>query len=904
MGKICCKHVCFLLAIVLSVNSFSGKSAKREETQAPLTPSMEAGQQLISEGKYQEAVQCFSSLLERFIEEGNRKKQMTCLSQLGLLYWNSGSLKESHEYYSEALLLAKAQSLWEDQKRFQSILEIFEFYWQGKDYRSIHEYSKSVQAFQNAIHTARHIHSPAHELKCLRQMAVTYYEMSDLRNVYLLSTQGLKLARALNNKREIVSALTNRGVYYSSIGNFSQALAHYFESLKIARDLNIQWEISTCLNNIAIDYKNIGSFQKALQLLSEALLIDRQMGDNDSVAAELNNVGTVFLSLAVLSGDRIEYYRALENFREALALCESMGGIKRTLQILNNIGYAYLELKEYQKTLLYLKEGLKRNERIHDLESQGMLLVNVGRVYFDLNDHVKAEEWLHKALQNAQEIEAGHILWEAYFFLGQNHEQKGEYSKAIDCYNRSIEVIENVREAIDLDINKAGYARDKVIVYEKLLNLLYFKYYLKSGLDGVGKEIFHVVERAKARTLLELLSSAQRGATGKPTNRASSDSLGPVPVDVIQQQLLDHNSAIAEYFLGDQVSFMLLISKNEFKVLTLPPRKEIRDSLKAYLKILSDPSKKRFQGTMASKRIYFELLSPAQGFLPESITHLIIIPDGILYYLPFETLKNEKGYLVSQYSISYMPSASSLFYLHEQKRSSVPRKDLLAFGNSDYEAQYSLSSTHSPFSKRVLKDIYQDKGFRFSPLPNSSAEVKAVSRFFPQTACDTFIDRQANEKTLKSTALEDYRIIHFACHSFLDEQDPLNSALVLSPSNGVEEDGFLQVHEIYDLRMRADLVVLSSCQTGKGKLEKGEGLLGLPKIFFYAGARSTLSTLWEIEDKAALKFMERFYSYLSLGKAKAQALQLAKLQMMRTRYSHPYYWAAFVLNGEHSSPVQ
>jgi CHAT domain-containing protein len=165
------------------------------------------------------------------------------------------------------------------------------------------------------------------------------------------------------------------------------------------------------------------------------------------------------------------------------------------------------------------------------------------------------------------------------------------------------------------------------------------------------------------------------------------------------------------------------------------------------------------------------------------------------------------------------------------------------------------------------------------------------------------LNHRASEKIVKNLPLDDYQILHFACHAILDERLPFRSALVLSKEDSFEEDGFLQVSEIYNLRMSSNLVILSACQTGRGRLEKGEGVLGLPRIFFYSGAKSVVSTLWRIDDKSTSIFMNYFYGFLAQGNNKAHSLQMAKLKMLKSKYTHPFYWAAFVLNGDYASRV-
>ncbi|MBE0461534.1 MAG: CHAT domain-containing protein [Candidatus Aminicenantes bacterium] len=380
-----------------------------------------------------------------------------------------------------------------------------------------------------------------------------------------------------------------------------------------------------------------------------------------------------------------------------------------------------------------------------------------------------------------------------------------------------------------------------------------------------------------------------------------------IRVEEVQQKLLDEKTALIEYFLGDEQSFMILITKENFSLFLLPSIEEIRESIKPYLKILSDPPAGRFKGKLAAHRVYKELVYPAERLLSEEIENLIIIPDGILYYLPFETLirlmpveSDEAGFLVSRYRVSYAPSCSSLLLLSEKTVEKEHPKSFLAFGNPAYTSKRS-NKVGSKTSADILRELYESEGFDFLPLPYSEKEVKKISRFFPNTKKSIYLKEKAQEESLKRTSLKDYQVIHFACHGFLDEKAPFRSALVLSLTKGQDEDGFLQVREIYNLRLAADLIVLSACQTGRGTLEKGEGVLGLPRVFFFAGAKSVVSTLWRIGDKPTAQFMQYFYKMLSQGMGKAQSLRLAKMKMLESKYSHPYYWAAFVLNGEPNS---
>ncbi len=324
--------------------------------------------------------------------------------------------------------------------------------------------------------------------------------------------------------------------------------------------------------------------------------------------------------------------------------------------------------------------------------------------------------------------------------------------------------------------------------------------------------------------------------------------------------------------------------------------------------MLSNPPKVEFNGILAAKRIYNELIFPAERKIENVISNLIITPDGILYYLPFETLvrsdndrPKEECYLIKNYRISYAPSSSILLFLSRIQSENNNPKGLLAFGNPFFSL--SAPKKQKKQNIKVLKEGYMNTDFTFSLLPYSGREIIKISKYFPREKRDIFINKNAKEEVIKEVSLCNYKIIHFACHALVDEKFPFRSGLILSFDDDSKEDGFLQVREICSLKLNTDLVVLSACQTGKGKLENGEGILGFPRIFFYAGAKSILFSLWRINDKSTAFFMNYFYYYLSQENEKAQALRLAKLKMIESKFCHPFYWAAFVLNGDCNSTI-
>ncbi len=510
-----------------------------------------------------------------------------------------------------------------------------------------------------------------------------------------------------------------------------------------------------------------------------------------------------------------------------------------------------------------------------------------------------------------------------------------------------------------------GFGKNKFRVYESAIDLL-SRLGEEDVSPGKGEEIFRLVEKAKARSFLETLGEPRDELRRhlEPSRRKKEDEISsrisavvrevsqgdlpkgrlaelqrtlrqfedeyltfisrmnaretkvtnftsPLPIRVkqVQERLLDEKTAILEYFLGENSSLLFSITKYEFMIFSLPPRAEIQNSIGAYTKLLSDPPQGKWKGAPAAERLSRDLLFAALKKLPKPIDRLIIVPDGILFRLPFETLPllrdqtSSEDLLISKYTVSYGSSCSSLLILKEAHNKYQYRRGLLAFGNPTDASVVSSARKNKISLANIMKETYQDQGFDFSPLAQSDQEIKDVSRYFSKNNRAVYLGKEADEETIKRISLEDYQVIHFACHGFLDEKIPFRSALVLSTHERSGEDGFLQVREIANLRLAAELVVLSACQTSRGYDERGEGILGLTRSFFFSGARSVVSTLWEIGDKAAARLMGDFYYHLSQRNDKAQALRLAKLSMLKSKYSHPFYWAAFVLHGEPRSTL-
>ncbi len=928
----------------------------------------DSGENFLSRGDYHQSVQEFRKSLSLAEEYDFREGIVLCSTRLGLLYWNIGELKESAQFYGKALSLAERNGFESFAEESQKLLDIYTLYLEGKEFRASGDYQEAIRRFQSAVDLSKEIGSEAHQLKCLRQMSICYLDTSANQKYFSLNEEAFELALRLNHKKEKIRCLNNIGIYQKKVGNFAKALNCYQEALVETNIIRDSEEKSAILNNIGNIYKNMGNYSRSLQYLAKALEIDRQLNTGINVAIDLINIGEIYRERGLHNNNLEDLEEALVRFNECLRFIDEQRKKVNDLNFvkmirnrtLNNIGTTYLNLKKYDYALNFFKNGYLEASKTKDFEALGMISCNIGLVHFIYGEYEKASKFFNEAINLGKKVKASNILWEAYFGLGNCYGKSDKLQKAVNCYQTSIKEIDNIRSRIFIDSFKAGFVRNKLYVYETLIECLYNSANNKLSKHRIEK-IFNIMEKAKARAFLESigesqlnikeklspemrirekelsdkissilhflsdsnLQATQREKKFEEYNQAENEymlfiskirteipevanmiSPEPCRLDLVQKKLLDNRTAILEYFLGEHKSYLFFVSKNCSYIFLLPSGKDIQKSIRGYLKEISDPPQGKYRGYLAGKRLYREFFSPISRILPDSIDHLIIVPDGSLYYLPFESLiidspnksVNDR-YLIEKYRISYAPSSSSLLFLKENRKNKKFPRILLAMGNPNYN-QVPKSKIENKFLSTIMKELYENQGFEFSPLPHSEKEIKEISKYFPKEKQNIFLDDQATEEVIKKTSLENYQIIHFACHSLLDERFPFRSALVLAADKNYEEDGFLLVREIYNLRLAAEMIVLSACQTGRGRLEDIEGVLGLPRIFFYCGARSVVSSLWNVNDKSSTKFMSYFYEFLSQGMSKSQALRMAKMEMLKSRYSHPFYWASFILYGD------
>jgi CHAT domain-containing protein/Tfp pilus assembly protein PilF len=914
---------------------------------------------LRSQGEYEKAVVSLREALSISEQFDLQHHHRLGLVRMGLLLWDLARIPESWRCFSEAMTAFEHAGDLQGAHFCRDCAELIRLYERGKKDRETKLYYVSLQRFDKAIALGRATGIPDFELKCLRQKCLTFWEMDRTDSFKEMSEQGLLISMAIHHEVERGRCLNNIGIAYHKQNEFSLAVEYLENALSCIRKTGDTPTEAECLSNLGILYRDLGNSQRALHYLEGALAIDQEIGDRTSVSADLGNIGTVLLREGVETRNEQSLFRGLEAFRKSLNL--SVSGLADTysgLTALNNIGIILNELGEHRESRAYFEKALKAASGEAFALERGHLLSNIAASFLYENRIDEARRYYEMSYELGVVKTLENVVIESSFGLGKCYELDRSYSAALEFYLHSLSALENVRGRVSSEILTIGFERNKLGVYQSIIDILTLEYEDRPSQELLGR-IFDIVERAKARAFLENIRYANMDkAVGEsPLIRERQQALsknirelnerlsrpdlheeekadidaeleheedefvrlsfeakadrqgvrnraleGVCSIEDIQRQVLDDETILLEYDLGEKRSSLLLVTTASAELFTIPGRAELERSLRAFLKLTAERSIDSKDCYRASERIAQEILPFTARDDFRGAKKLIVIPDEILHYLPFETLRvvSPAGsrFLIEKLALSYCPSASSLWALKNIRNIRPRGKDLLAVGEPLYTKRSGRPAETALKEKAAGHPFYGDKDIDFPSLPFSREEVREIAKMFPEEKVKVLVGQAASEDAVKALPLEEFRIIHLACHGLLDESHPFRSALVLSLMGERENDGFLQMREIYGLTTRADLVVLSACQTARGLLEHAEGPMGLARPFFFTGARSVVASLWTVNDKAAVLFMREFYRQFLTGKTAGDALRLAKIKFLKSARDQPFYWASFVLIGD------
>lgn len=947
-GRVFCLSLVITLVILYQLSGTVKAEANKESQNSQFDFNLS----LRKEGKFEEAIRGNHKNLDASETKRNPSLEMRSLEQLGFLYLNIGDIPKSINYFEKLKHVAKSSNDSKLLETAKTALDIFDFYNKGKRHRSEGEHGRAIEAFESAISLSKSIGSLEHELKCSRQLSLVYYDLGSFKEFFNLNDRVLTISRAIRHESEEARALNNIGLYYWKVFNYDRALKSFENALKIIIKKDTKADQSDILHNIGLIYSEVGEYRSAIHFLSEALKINNELFSTSSAVKDLIAIGITYRRMAI-SQNREDYFsKALDIYFQTIDALASLNDERTRVMALNSIGNIYSDLGRYPEALRYFQDSLAIAEAIADEEAVGMILNNIGIVYSSLGQYAVSTDYFQRAIDRGLQIGGGNILWEAYLEIANVYRKRGETGNAILNYKNSISIIEDIRSQIKLEELRASYlGTDKRLeAYHNLIDLLAERSRASNDAQALA-ETFEFLERGRARAFLDSLEvskiSVSRGVdpqllnrerelmsdvstlytrlltaglttdeksglssqirelenrieTLKTEIRAASPAYAGLKYPQIltlteAKRLIDRRTICLSYSLGTDRSWGFALSRDGLAVFPLPSRLEIQRIVSDYLKIITD---KDARGIEAGHELYRMLVAPGIAGLPYRI---IVIPEDILFLLPFETLVTDvKGprWLIEKTRISYVPSLSSLrgIKLAKEVREGRRSKDLLAFG--DPELSLGESAQQSSAATEALTEIFPSLPFQVEALRFSRPEVEGIAASFNPRKTTLLFGRDATEDALKALPLNDYKVVHFATHSLIDDSNPARSSILLALDPDPAEDGLFQMREVFDLNLRADLVTLSGCRTGLGPFIRGEGIDSLSRAFFYAGASSVLMSLWAVDDEASAHLMTRIYAQLRSGRPLEEALRNAQLEMINSEQAaHPYYWGGFVATG-------
>jgi CHAT domain-containing protein/Flp pilus assembly protein TadD len=916
---------------------------------------------------------------------------------MGVVYRLLGETQKALEKYNEALPLRRAIG---DRRGEASVLNDM-----GVVYRLLGETQKALEKYNEVLPIRRAIGDRGGEATVLNNMGVVYESLGETQRALEKYNEALPIRRAVSDRQGEAFTLGSIGRIYRSLGETQKALEKYNEALLILRAIGDRQGEATTLNNIGVVYDSlVGETQKALEKYNEALPILRAIGNRQGEATTLNNIGMVYQSLR-------ETQRALDKFNEALLIRRAIGDRQGEAATLNGIGMVYQSLRETQKALEKHNEALSISQAIGPRSMEGLTLHNIGTAYNSLGEAQKALDKFNEALSIRRAIGARSEEAQTLRSIAQVAQKRGNLAQARQSLEQAISIIESMRANISSQELRTSFFASRQEFYQSYIDVLMWmqRQNPAATFDALALE---VSERARARSLLELLTesradirqgvdasllererslqqllnakaAAQFALLNRKHTPAQAETFAkeiaslateyeelraqirvrspryaaltqpqPLSLAEIQQQVLDPDTLLLEYSLGEDASYLFVVSQTSITWRRLPKRAEIDAVARRVRELLTAPQRQpgdteaKYQARVKEARASYwpqaaelsrMLLGPVASQLGRQ--RLLIVADGALQYIPFAALPapspgNDGGRnsgaepqpLFVEHEIVSLPSASTLATLRRETAGRKPAEKSLVvladpvFTDDDTRVRRGVGKAGAKEKTRPADSGETDVAFQqitisaretgligaeggFGRLLSTRREAAGILALVPQRERMQALDFDASRTTALRPELGEYRIVHFATHGMLNNIHPELSGLVLSlvDEAGQQQDGFLRLQDIYNLKLSADLVVLSACQTGLGKEIKGEGLVGLTRGFMYAGAPRIVASLWKVDDRATSELMKRFYQGL-LGPERlrpAGALRQAQLFMWKQKqWRAPFYWAAFVLQGE------
>ncbi|GAX61320.1 hypothetical protein SCALIN_C22_0029 [Candidatus Scalindua japonica] len=977
----------FILILIL----FTGSSLYAQEERTIDTNRYKA-QKLENSGEYLMAAEVYekSVQIEKSSSAPIKLHLVTDLNQAAYYYSLAGQYKMATEKIEEALKIA------ENLEREDVVAECYNRF--GYFYNYLTKYDVALKYYQKALDIYTRLGLEGKAADNLNYIGDTYNFLGQHDTALENIKRAIEIDKKLGREEKVATGLDNIGRVYEAIGKFDNAIKYYEEALSIDRKLGLEEGIANALSNMGNAYnswgqhdtsikcfedsldisrklfkqdsiafrctlnklsevcKSEGQYEKAVKYYKEAMDLYRNLRQGDNVAACLNNIGTVYQSQG-------QHERAVKYFEDALGIAREPEEDNQTSISLKNIGSVYNTQGNYDKAVEYYEKALAVDRKLSKEVGEILIDNNITLFYrFYWNKHDKIIYPYERELANDIKIGKDFDIISDLIGIGKTSISQEKYKIAIERLKESVSIIEELRET------ETGKLR------KRLLYDLYNAYQLLTSAyikDNDAPSAFQAIELVRAKLQIEMFFESEKD------KKKRERGLWPQDIDEIKETL-DDDTVIIVYANANQEKIVQIaitreeimgielsresfvqssIDKYNTKIKTLllnqrslsENKSDFSNVINYYGSLLSELPVQDSKSTVADastsnsqrktdtreigRSLYGLLIKPLEEKIRDK-KKLIIVPDGILTYIPFGTLIDENGqYMVEKCSISYIQSLD-IRKLIKKRKYDENRKPLLAFGGAVYKGpdfkaemienrvQLSVltkniySSLENMRMDLLMQNLYPDyenlrsignayRGLGLSSwpdLPNTMSEVQKIKKTVKRS--DIFTGKNVSERDIKELCNDwkffDYKALHFATHGLVVPEAPELSALVLSQFKDMgKEDGYLRAEEIAKMEIRADLVNLSAFDAGLGGIYEHEGFSRLIHSFFLSGAKSVSISLWRVAGESNSPFMATMYGLVQdNGMRYADAITEVKRRFISgdfgEKYRAPYYWAPFV----------
>jgi CHAT domain-containing protein/Tfp pilus assembly protein PilF len=877
------------------------------------------GRSFGKQGRFGDALDAFGLAFRLAERLGDRRGVASLLHMIAVTHYYRGDFAQSLDADQRSLKIA--EELGEQAIVADAVNSI------GITYAAQGNNEQALLYFRRSLDVKRRLGDKVGVASLLNNIGGIYSIEGDFAQALEYYERSLKLADELGDKSRYAGALNNIGQVFGQQGNHAQALDYFQRSLKLKEEIGEKVGIARALNNLGSTRASQGEYAEAVVYLQRSLKIKEEIEDKAGIAETLHNIGV----LRYLQGD---YEQSLEYNRRSLKLAEEMGYNHLIAYILQNMGDDYLRLAQYDQSV----EVAERSSSLALSSDLGNVYwrarTTAGEARLALGQREAARRDLQEAIAAVEKLRgrvAGGQQDLSLFF----EDKVSPYQTMVElliAQNNTAEALsfaERAKGRVLLDVLSGGRVRitkgmtgDEIKRERELaaeissLNLRLSR--IKQQDKADEKEIAALNGRLeKAR--LEYESFQTNLYVSHPELKVRRAETLTLTSDDALELLPDAQTALLEYVVSDSKVYLFVItgapSARGSAVVKL--RAYTLDVKGKELAELTESFRQRVAGRdlmikRSARQLYDLLIGPAEQSL-RGITKLCVVPDGPLWGLPFQALyRDGQGYLLERYVISYAPSLSVLRAMKQEAaklRAAAGGEEIFKARSGGTEAvsrpraRLELLALGNP----ALSDLRQTqagpspRSAALAPLPDAEREVKTLGQLYGANNSKVLTGERAREELVKSEA-GNYALLHFATHAVLDDGNPMYSYILLSQAAGTGgEDGRLEVREIAELDLRAEMVVLSACQTARGRVAAGEGIMGMSWALFVAGSPTVVVTQWEVDTARSADLMIEFHRNLLRkrgGMSKAEALRLSALKLLRGPYSHPAYWAGFILIGD------